>query len=98
MLASLKSAVLRYVDLPGSSVPIAEAVPVTRELLENYDAWLLYEHRRLNAELGNKGSIRANVPGSEYHFPGPDDPVSPSPSTRAARVLSAVGCPLKWEA
>jgi hypothetical protein len=92
--ASLKAAVLRYVALPASTAPVAEAVPVTRELLENYDAWLLLEHRRLNRELGNNGTVRVNIPGSDYHWR--DD--SPSPSTRAARVLSAVGCPLAWEA
>lgn len=98
IVASLKGAVLRYVDLPVSSAPVAEAAPVTRELLENYDAWLVYEHERLNGELGNRGSIRVNVSGSDYHFDKPGKPASPSPSTRAARVLSAVGCPLKWEA
>lgn len=96
--ATLKAAVLRYVDLPASTAPIAEAVPVTRELLENYDAWLVYEHERLNDELGNKGSIRVNIPGADYHMPRLGQPASPSPSTRAARVLAAVGCPLKWEA
>jgi hypothetical protein len=94
ILGALKAAVLRYVDLPASTAPVAKAVPVTRELLENYDAWLLLEHRRLNRELGNNGTVRVNIPGSDYHWR--DD--SPSPSTRAARVLSAVGCPLAWEA
>lgn len=92
--------------------PTATAVPVSRELLESYKAWLHYENRMLSYELAGHdiaaaGRIEKLVPlnneGADWHFqwnraPGARGPAgwitAPQPSTRAALVLSAVGCPL----
>ena len=85
--------------------PSAVALPVTDELLDNYDAWLDCERRYLMWErhrsdpanrwrvgyVGPHGQLFDYVPmdnpGSKYHW------LNPVPaSSRAALVLSAVGC------
>src|SRR4051812_22634217 len=83
--------------------PTAAAVPVTPGLLDAYSEWLFYERRLLSLE--QHGTVRAEkvVPANTgahlFHFPpfgeGGWEGV-PKPSTRAAVVLSTVGCPW-WE-
>ena len=78
--------------------PTAAAVPVTSELMQTYRTWLHYEHRfttwevakgdsRLFRELLNSHEL--DNPAGDYH-----DTSGPAASTRAAVVLSAVGCSL----
>jgi len=90
--------------------PTQAAVPVTMDLMQSYHAWLHYEHRMLSYEMagydvrlaqGIEGCTHMNNPGADYHFRQPYTgrplagwPEAPQPSTRAAVVLSAVGCPL----
>ena len=90
--------------------PTQAAVPVTIDLMQSYQAWLHYEHRMLSYEMagydvrlaqGIEGCTHMNNPGADYHFRQPYTgrplagwPEAPQPSTRAAVVLSAVGCPL----
>ncbi len=90
--------------------PTQAAVPVTIDLMQSYQAWLHYEHRMLSYEMagydvrlaqGIEGCTHMNNPGADYHFRQPYTgrpltgwPDAPQPSTRAAVVLSAVGCPL----
>lgn len=88
------------VSLIGS--PTAAAVPVSRDLLHSYNEWLLYERRLLAMEMfpGYGAAAEDLVPGntgaSDYHFPSYPGTWQelPQPSTRAALVLSAVGC--RW--
>ncbi len=90
--------------------PTQAAVPVTIDLMQSYQAWLHYEHRMLSYEMagydvrlaqGIEGCTHMNNPGADYHFRQPYTgrplagwPDAPQPSTRAAVMLSAVGCPL----
>ncbi len=90
--------------------PTQAAVPVTIDLMQSYQAWLHYEHRMLSYEMagydvrlsrGIEGCTHMNNPGADYHFRQPYTgrplagwPEAPQPSTRAAVVLSALGCPL----
>lgn len=79
--------------------PTAAAVPVTPELLDSYDAWLFYERRYLRFErFGRNASdwVLLDNPGAQFHQ-SPDPLVAPQPSTRAAAVLAAAGCPLTEE-
>ena len=96
---------LASLPLIGGSVailgqPTKAAVPVTRELLYTYNDWLQYEHFRTSQEiygpaLALKMTRSWSFVGTAYDWHHPDDgPLPPEPSTRAAIVLSAVGCPL----
>jgi hypothetical protein len=80
-------------------IPAAAAEPVTEALLDAYSEWLFYDRRLLCLERWPgvrhpDGFIPANTGASGYHFPlGPERwQDRPQPSTRAAVVLSAVGC------
>jgi hypothetical protein len=77
--------------------PTKAAIPVTEDLLQSYSAWLHFERRFLLWELCGSDKSRFEVvdslvlggnPGFHYHKAGGEPP----PSTRAAVVLSAVGC------
>ena len=90
--------------------PTAAAVPVTPELMHGYKAWLCFEHKMLCHELAGYDvqaakdlhrQFYSDHPAWNYHFnwPNPEHRLAgwekaPQPSTRAAVVLSAVGCPL----
>lgn len=83
--------------------PTAAAVPVTPELLDSYDSWLMLERMTLLAERYGVDDgarmmkvLRCDNPGAAFHdaFRGPRSTVPPA-STRAALVLSAVGCDLR---
>ncbi len=85
-------------SLPLIGNPTAAAIPVTADLLQTYRTWLHYEHRFMTWELAEGDSRlfeellmfhELDNPGGDYH-----DTCGPSASTRAAVVLSAVGCPL----
>jgi hypothetical protein len=93
------------VSLIGAPTAIAE--PVTDDLLWGYKTWLHYEHRMLSSELAGHDHKRTKEierwlftdnAASHWHFTGANAPSnggwpkSPQPSTRAALVLSAVGC------
>lgn len=95
--------------------PTAAAEPVTRELLDSYDAWLDLERSWLKFErFGPGGMHMADKVGMEVVFRSrltgecwDGVPYNnggaryrhnkPSPSTRAAVVLSAVGCDWREE-
>ena len=69
-------------------------------MLGIYNDWLQYEHFRASQELYGPGLARRMMsnwnlmgPGYEWHCPD-EGRMPPEPSTRAAVVLSAVGCPL----
>ncbi len=84
--------------------PTAAAEPITRELLVNYQQWLFYERRLLLTEIFPSQEERrlaeALVPhggrgADQFHFPAFERggwQGVPKPSSRAALVLSAVGC------
>lgn len=87
-------------------LPTAAAEPVTRELLDSYDAWLLYERCKLKAEIYGNGrywdGLRISQEKLEEafgHIPIDNGgfrthfcpPPYDAPSTRAAVVLSAAG-------
>ena len=79
--------------------PTGAAEPVTDDLLDAYSKWLFYERRLLCLERWPglrhpDGFISANTGAGGYHFPlWPERwQDRPMPSTRAAVVLSAVGC------
>lgn len=76
--------------LPSNETPPAEP----KELLEAYHSWLFFEYRYLTQELYRSSAtfVRPNNPGGNYHWVSFGDPAKPSPSTRAAAVLNAVGC------
>lgn len=75
--------------------PTAAAEPVTAALLDSYDAWLHFERRYLAWErFGSTTSGRAVLldnSGGRFHG-SPDLTRYPQPCSRAAIVLSAVGC------
>ena len=91
---------LASLPLIGGSVtfigqPTAVAVPVTPALLDSYDAWLHFERRYLRwhrygpegfRRIGN--AVFPDNPGGYFH----DDPARTDAASRAAVVLSAVGC------
>ena len=90
--------------------PTAAAVPVTAELFDRYTAWLAFEHAEALVEreriryrddphvLSRIEFRREWVNQPMFWFP--EEPLAranvlgASPQTRAALVLSAVGCPL----
>ncbi len=81
--------------------PTAAAVPVSDGLLQNYEAWLAWERYQLQTELWGRDAadrcttfLAVNLPGEQWHNPWHDGETCPPASTRAALVLSAVGCPL----
>ncbi len=95
---------LAHLPLIGGGVtilgnPIKAAEPITEDLLWNYREWLQMELRFLTYEMGPQmperfeGNMahalrfRSNSPAGRFH-----QSVTPPPSTRAAVVLSAVGC------
>lgn len=86
--------------------PTAAAEPITDALLDSYDAWLEYERRFLQWQRKRpkihrlNAPYRSDTPGWEAYdviparnggarFHGGDEPPAAS---RAALVLSAVGC------
>jgi hypothetical protein len=80
--------------------PSAVAAPVTSELLNAYSEWLFMERRLLCQEQhpgfpDAERIVPANTGARDFHIDGPGHWKDPSrqPSTRAALVLSAVGCP-----
>ncbi len=101
---------LATLPLIGGSVailgrPTQAAVPVTHDMLCAYDQWLFYERRlllieqyqHLGLEMSNvmEGAVPLNTAADAFHFPRVGSwRDAPQPSTRAAVVLSAVGCPL----
>lgn len=81
--------------------PSAVATPVTSGLLDAYNEWLFMERRLLALEQypGMDGRsaenfVPANTGARDFHFSGASSWNDPAylPSTRAALVLSAVGC------
>lgn len=75
--------------------PTRAAEPVTRELLSSYNSWLALEQRHLLHEMHGPGVcdyFEPNNAGYFYHWQPFGKPENPKPSTRAAVVLSAVGC------
>ena len=84
--------------------PTKAAEPITPDLLNAYNEWLFYERRMLCIEQYGKRDAEHFIPcagASGFHFPsfeaGGWEGV-PKPSTRAAVVLSAVGCDWREEA
>ena len=83
--------------------PTAAAEPLTSELLTAYSTWLAFERHYLHAEYGQNACrrmdrfINMQTPASMYHWVdyGEFDRSRERPSTRAAAVLAAVGCPWK---
>ena len=76
--------------------PLAVAEPVTEKLMREYADWLVYEHPGVMEELGTDGG-RAwqacfGAAFSWHRRHAPIGPIVAPPSTRAALVLSAVGC------
>ncbi len=101
---------LASLPLLGGSVAIigshtAAAVPVTPDLLRNYDSWLQLERTKVLRELyaislprkTEALIVHLDEPAFRWHWPCEGD-LPPAPSTRAAIVLSAVGCPLTGDA
>ena len=82
--------------------PTAAAVPLDRDLLENYLTWLDQEKRFLNAEMafhfdGHHRGVWMDCPAARFHgSAGLDWREARHASHRAALVLSAVGC--DWRA
>lgn len=81
--------------------PTASAEPVTRDLLDSYNAWLFFERRLLCAEMH---PLRADAEDSAPTYNGvgrfhadnyQDWSSGQHASRRAAIVLSAVGCDWK---
>ena len=84
--------------------PVGAAVPVDDSLLNTYSQWLYYERRLLSEERypgrgrEQNAFVPANTGAQGFHFPlwTQDWRDLPSPSTRAAVVLSSVGCPSRF--
>lgn len=78
--------------------PTAVAEPITEAVLEAYSEWLFMERRLLCVERwpGERDTERwvpCNTGAKDFHFPIDTDWRSlPRPSSRAALVLSTVGC------
>jgi hypothetical protein len=81
--------------------PKAVAEPPTPEMLLAYRNWLAVEWTRLCGELYPGRRIMfgfdPNCPGATYHWGAGHTGMmtTPEPSTRAALVLSAIGCDWK---
>jgi hypothetical protein len=79
-------------------MPPGAAEPATRQMLYVYDAWLFMERRLLLMERFPDPELRAfvesqpalSLPTDRFFFGSGEKKASPS--TRAALVLSAVGC------
>lgn len=87
------------VALIGS--PSAAAVPVTDELLRNYDCFLAWERRKLVQQVYGLAFVEREpdwfpvpYPAMQWHYPMLGEAPCPPIETRAAVVLAAVGCPL----
>jgi hypothetical protein len=87
------------VTLIGSPTAVAE--PVTPRLLQEYAQWLWLEQRRCVDEMLGQGTQdglwgACTSPGPAWHWHrhshGLEGGLPVPPSTRAAIVLSAVGC------
>lgn len=81
--------------------PSGVAAAPSMQMLAAYNEWLFYERRLLCIEAFGGSSAEAFVPAGscahDFHFPlGSSWREAPQPSTRAALVLSAVGC--DWRA
>lgn len=86
--------------------PTAVAAPVTQPLMDRYVAWLAHEHRAALLEWGRmRRSLDDLAEATDwvqsaplYWMPGDPTAISAviagKPSTRAALVLSTVGCKL----
>lgn len=77
--------------------PTRAAEPVTQDLLQNYNAWLCMERQHLLYEMHpDKPAdyFNPNTAGGMYFWRAIANG-QPTPSTRAAVVLSAVGCDWK---
>jgi|GEM_PF-5499223 len=91
-------ALVAAATLPPALASARPAEPVTQELLESYNAWLFYERRLLAMQMyPDQKRPDALVPYSNggccWHFPIDRHWTEwPQPSTRAASVLSIVGC------
>ena len=96
---------LATLPLIGGSVALigmstAAAVPVNDAMLDAYSQWLFFERRLLCMERYGAAKQEALIPmntaADQFHVPCLPSVWSslPQPSTRAAIVLSAVGCPL----
>jgi hypothetical protein len=83
--------------------PTATAVPITGDLLNGYAEWLrneqtaLYVERDISSEIGIHRSVHSRAssdPAFRFHYPGNGrlDPRSGPAVSRAALVLSTVGC------
>ncbi len=83
--------------------PTASAEPVTERLLDTYEEWLREEHIQLVVERTLAGrDLRSDLiegtPALYWHQPPRlrwlerTGRAPPAPSTRAALILSAVGC------
>jgi len=79
--------------------PTAAAVPVTDALLDSYDAWLHFERRFLRWHRYGPENFKrwgdfipADNAGANFHHAG----ATTDAASRAALVLSAVGC--NWSA
>ncbi|MCJ2056324.1 hypothetical protein MKL09_07150 [Methylobacterium sp. J-048] len=77
--------------------PTAVAAPVTERLMREYANWIAFEHYRAQIELhGTMDRQWYELHGAAYRWhedaAGKADLPVQAPSTRAALVLSAVGC------
>ncbi|HMO28597.1 hypothetical protein [Enterovirga sp.] len=76
--------------------PTAAAVPVTEALMAEYANWLAFEAYRAGVELYGREGQRSRDwyehEGPAYRWHKAMDMTGVRPSTRAAVVLSAVGC------
>jgi hypothetical protein len=91
--AATTAAVMPFATMAAS----AASPPVTAELLAAYNQWLFYERRLLCYALWGSGMdkfVPVGTAADSYHFPRDERDWTdvPSPVTRAALVLSAVGC------
>lgn len=81
--------------------PIAVAAPATWEMMNEYETWLGFEHQRV-ATLLRPGQdlkgVRFYGPAHDWHYGRAErEWRNGCPSTRAALVLSAVGCDWRRE-
>lgn len=78
--------------------PSAVAEPATGHLMREYADWLVYEHHRVMAEIVGEDTSASSqwqsCFGRAWKWHRADRHIPPS--TRAALVMSAVGC--EWEA
>jgi hypothetical protein len=107
MMAERRGFLRGLVSLPliGGGVtligrPSAVAVPVTTDLQDRYIAWLAHEHRQALCERYAEQGVRIGRLVPMFYFPAAPDieaaVYAAPPSSRAAVVLSAVGCGLRW--